>query len=199
MDHSKYREYSLDELYEALDSVDDENYPAQRKLIELRIEELEGVDSHSELRGIGGWLVLVAIGVLIAPFRMIFSVAPVYSDIFESGTWEAITSPTSEYYNLALATFISAEIIINIILLCISIFLIYLLFTKKPSFPKFFIGITIFSLVFILVDAWVATLLIPNIPMFDPDTINEVARASIGVFIWVPYMLMSKRVKETFK
>ena len=34
--------------------------------------------------------------------------------------------------------------------------------------------------------------------MFDPDTTKEFVRTLIGALIWIPYMLMSQRVKETF-
>jgi len=38
----------------------------------------------------------------------------------------------------------------------------------------------------------------PSEPMFDPETIKEFARSLVACVIWVPYMLISKRVKATF-
>ena len=54
------------------------------------------------------------------------------------------------------------------------------------------------SLVFIPADAWLVSIVLPQEPMFDPDTTKEFVRTLIGALIWIPYMLMSQRVKETF-
>ena len=42
MNHEKYLEYSVEELYEALDTVDLVQFPEQMERIESRINELEG-------------------------------------------------------------------------------------------------------------------------------------------------------------
>lgn len=43
MDHRNFKEYSLDELYAALDSADEVAYPGQRAAIEDRIASLESL------------------------------------------------------------------------------------------------------------------------------------------------------------
>ena len=79
-----------------------------------------------------------------------------------------------------------------------SVYLIYLYFSKHYLFPKVYIAIVAISLVFIPLDALLATFVLPDEPMFDPDTTKDFARALISALIWVPYMLISKRVKATF-
>jgi hypothetical protein len=74
----------------------------------------------------------------------------------------------------------------------------YKFFTKSSNFPKWYIGIAVFSLVFIVADAFAIKLILPNESVFDPDTIKELMRSVIMVVVWVPYMLVSKRVKATF-
>ena len=69
---------------------------------------------------------------------------------------------------------------------------------KSRDFPKWYIGIAVFSLVYIVADAFAIKLVLPNEPIFDPDTIKELLRSVIMVVVWVPYMLVSKRVKATF-
>ena len=53
---------------------------------------------NNELKGLGGWLVLVGIGVVISPIRLLVTLVPTYKPIFEGGTWEAITTVGSEAY-----------------------------------------------------------------------------------------------------
>ena len=74
----------------------------------------------------------------------------------------------------------------------------YKFIAKSRDFPKWYIGIAVFSLVFIVADAFAIKLVLPSEPVFDPDTIKELMRSVIMVTIWVPYMLVSKRVKATF-
>ena len=90
------------------------------------------------------------------------------------------------------------EIIINAGVFIMWVYAAYLFFSKKKEFPKIFIGLAVFSLVFILVDALSIKIVMPNEPIFDPDTIKEVMRGLIMVVIWVPYMMRSKRVQATF-
>ncbi len=42
----------------------------------------EGKMRNSELKGISGWLLLVAIGLVVTPIRLYFSTFPTYNDIF---------------------------------------------------------------------------------------------------------------------
>ena len=74
----------------------------------------------------------------------------------------------------------------------------YLFFSKMKSFPKIFIAVTIFNFTFVVADAFVGKAIFPDEPVFDPDTTKEVARALGMIIVWVPYMLLSERVKRTF-
>ena len=90
------------------------------------------------------------------------------------------------------------EIVFNAIMVIACIYLIYLYFSKHYLFPKVFIALMVVSLVFIPLDAWLVTFILPDEPMFDPDTTKEFGRTVIASLIWIPYMLVSKRVRATF-
>jgi len=150
-----------------------------------------------ELQGIGGWLILVAIGVVIAPIRLLVLYIPIYVPIFTDGTWELLTSVESEFYNPLWAPLLISEMLVNVVLVSVSIYMIYLFFTKHYRFPMVYIGLMLFSIVFIFIDAWAVSAVL-DAPMFYSETVAELARSSIGAAIWVPYMLVSKRVDVTF-
>lgn len=153
---------------------------------------------EKNLEGIGGWLILVAIGIVITPIRIIILVMTIYPEIFSTGTWEALTTQGSEVYSPLWAPILIGEILINSGLLLVWLYMAYLFFSKKKTFPKLYIGIAVFSLIFILADAFAVKLVLPSEPVFDPDSVKELMRSLIMVVIWVPYMLVSKRVKATF-
>jgi hypothetical protein len=154
--------------------------------------------NQDELRGIRGWLILVAIGVLVNPIRLLATYFPIYARLFTDGSWQALTTVGSEAYNPLWSPLLMGEIIFNSGMVAVSAYLIYLFFSKHYLFPRFYIGIVAVSLVFIPLDAWLVSLVLPNEPMFDLGTAKEFAKTLFGGLIWVPYMLISKRVKATF-
>jgi len=156
------------------------------------------MSNNDELKGLSGWLILVGLGVILSPIRLLFTYVPMYKPIFEDGTWEALTTVGSQAYNVLWAPILIGEMALNFIIVAASIYLIYLYFSKHYLFPKLYIGIVAISIVFIPLDAWVVTKVLPSEPMFDPETTKEFIRTLIVGLIWIPYMLISKRVKATF-
>lgn len=156
------------------------------------------MSDDSQLKGLGGWLILVGFGVILAPVRMLVTYIPMYKQIFGDGVWEALTTVGSEAYHPLWAPLLIGEIAYNCIMISVSIYLIYLFFSKHYLFPKLYIAIVAVSLVFIPLDAWLVKKVLPTVPMFDPETTEAFVRTLIAGLIWVPYMLVSKRVKATF-
>ena len=160
-------------------------------------EHLKGI-GEEPLEGIGGWLWLVALGIVASPLRIIFLIFPLYSEIFKDGSWEILTSSGTEAYHPMWAPIILAEMTINAALVLTWIFVGFLFFLKKAIFPKFYIGTLLFTLVFIIIDAMAVKIIFPNDPIFDPDTTKELVRTLVACLIWIPYILISKRVQATF-
>lgn len=141
---------------------------------------------------------LVLVGLIATPIKIILLVMTTYPEIFSTGAWEALTNQESEAYSQLWAPIIIGELLINCGMILVWIYTGYKFFTKSRNFPKWYIAITVFSLVFIIADAFSLKLVLPSEPVFDPDTIKELSRSVIMAVIWVPYMLVSKRVKATF-
>src|SRR5690606_33588120 len=104
----------------------------------------------------------------------------------------------TEFYHPLWAPLLIGEALYNSLMVIASVYLIYLFFTRHYLFPKVYIAIVAVSLVFIPLDAWLGSFVIVDEPMFDPVTTKEFVRTLIGAVIWVPYMLVSERVKATF-
>ena len=147
---------------------------------------------------IGGWLILVALGIIVSPLRIIVQIFPIYFKSLSDGSWAVLTTPGTEVYNPLWAPILFGEMAINGGLVLAWVFIAFIFFSKKKIFPKWYIGILLYTLVFIIVDALAINLVLPNEPVFDPDTAKELGRSLIASLIWVPYMLISKRVKATF-
>jgi len=153
---------------------------------------------EKSMEGLGGWLIPVGIGIAISPLRIITMVAPIYSELFSTGSWEILTTPGSEAYNSLWAPILIGEILINAAFVLTWLYIAFLFFSKKAAFPKWYISILLCTLAFILMDAFSIKAVMPSEPVFDPDTIKTLSQTLISIIIWVPYMLVSKRVKATF-
>lgn len=156
------------------------------------------MSEEKNLEGLGGWLALVGLGIIISPLRIIGQIFPTYSEMFSNGGWAALTTPGTEVYNPLWAPILFGEMAINGGLVLVWGFIAFLFFSKKAVFPKWYIGILLFTLAFILIDALVIKAVLPNEPVFDAETTKELGRSLFVTLIWIPYMLVSKRVKATF-
>ena len=154
---------------------------------------------EQKLEGIGGWLILVLIGLVVSPIRIGMHAYQNFAPIFSDGTWEALTSPSSEAYHKLWAPLISFEIAGNIAIILLGLVTLYFFVTKSRHTPRVAIAWLLTGVVFVIGDFFLADL-IPLIAAqpTGADTIKEVARSLIGAAIWVPYFLVSKRVKATF-
>ncbi len=155
----------------------------------------------SELKGIGGWLILVAIGVTLSPFIAAGVDYAVYSQVFGEEMWNLLTDSNSLSYTPYYALTVSVELVINIIIDVYLFYLIYLFYKKKSGFPPLYIKLVFAIFAFTIIDIFVASLVFPDLTikdLFDPLTIRAIVQSVIAILILVPYMKKSVRVKNTF-
>lgn len=156
------------------------------------------MSDNAKLKGLGGWLILVGLGLIITPLRISITYGPMFYSVFTDGTFGILTTPGTEHYHWLWGPLLVFEAIFNSLMLLASVLLLYLFFTKHYLFPKVFIATIAISLIFIPFDAWLGSLILTDQPVFDPDTTKEFARTLFSAVVWVPYMLVSKRVEATF-
>jgi Protein of unknown function (DUF2569) len=153
----------------------------------------------NEPKGIGGWLLLPALGLIITPFRVGFQF---YRDLLPAlapETWNALTISSSAAYHPLWGPLIIFEVIGNLTLFIYAILLLWFFFNKSQRVPKLYI----IWLVLVAAIQIIDFLLANQIPAVasqpsDPESVKEVARSIVAAAIWIPYFLKSKRVKNTF-
>ncbi len=154
---------------------------------------------NGHLQGLGGWLILVIIGLIITPIRLSLFLQSDYFPMFTDGTWQALTTAASPSYHALWGPLIVFEIIGNLAIITLSLVTLYFMFRKSKRTPA--VAITWISVGFIVViaDFFLADLIpaIANMPT-DFEVVKELIRSSFAVVIWIPYFLFSKRVKATF-
>ena len=146
-------------------------------------------------RGIGGWLLLPVIGLFLFPFYAAYSLATDYWPIFGLGMWSSLTTPGSEAYHPLWAPTLIYGIAANVALVAFDLVLVFLLFQKAPRFPRAFVVFALLNFAFVSSIALIVWLIVGG----AEAAVKEVARSALLVAVWVPYMLVSKRVRNTFK
>ena len=151
----------------------------------------------SRLEGLGGWLVLVAIGLFSRPLFSLASLVNDYARFFDARVTETLTDAASADHAPGFGALICAEISALILFFIASIWLLVLFFQKRRLFPKVFNILMISALVWGVLDIVWADVVFPN-ATDDGSSMKELIRTFIGCLIWIPYMLTSRRVEVTF-
>jgi hypothetical protein len=153
------------------------------------LSQSSGIPTFStgnDLEGIGGWLILVALGLAVSPFILINGIVKdlhvLYGAQFQTGLARLP----------GLASLILFEAVSNSIFLFGLIALNVLFYRKKKAFPGWMIAYLSINCAVILIDHFVAMHYAPNTQMFS------IVRTIIGAGVWIPYYLVSERVKITF-
>jgi hypothetical protein len=138
------------------------------------------------LTGIGGWLILQAIGLALGPFFVLFALARDCRLLFgTSGQMVFAKLPGLEAVLLY-------EAITNVFFFSTLIALNILFYKKKKAFPTFISIFFVARFVLLLADHIMAA-------RFNPNAMpTDVIQAFVVCVIWIPYFLRSRRVELTF-
>lgn len=154
--------------------------------------------SETEPSGIGGWLILPALAMVISPFKIAYDFYQSFFPILKPSLWFGLLSTKSTIYNPALALLLSWEIIVNIIWFALTIWLAFLFFKKQKQLPKLYAAWLGLSCILQIADIFFGSF-VPGVAEHqDGSVYKELAKSAIATAIWGPYFLTSKRVKNTF-
>ncbi|PAB61334.1 DUF2569 domain-containing protein [Anaeromicrobium sediminis] len=159
------------------------------------IEEDPG--KKKEPLAIGGWLVLPSIGVITNPFRTVYGTYSMFMNIFQSGQWDQIASSNSAFYDQSLKNILVFELVSNVLMIILSIFLLYLFIRKSKHFPKSWIAFVSINALILTVDLVLCRKFVTNAPGAG-DLFMTLARSLFALVVWGTYLMKSKRVKNTF-
>lgn len=151
-------------------------------------------DYKISYEGFGGWLVLPMIGIFLTPLRALIEVST--GGFFNYVQWEILTNPAAANYNPKLGAIVLFEYLYTLALLAYSIFVLILMLLRRTSFPLFVSIMYGSSVLFILIDSLL--LYSMDLPTAFGKSPFTVFGSMIAVMIWIPYVVLSERVKGTF-
>jgi transglutaminase-like putative cysteine protease len=146
--------------------------------------------------GIGGWLVLLGIGVIFNPLMTIYALMS--NGYFNAIQWQILTDSQYVAYNPLLGGLVIFELMANIASLGFSILLVILFFQRRSSVPRLMSAFFAFHVGFIFIDlAWGFSIDVYNRGNVS-TSVSELVKLLIRAGIWIPYLFLSDRSKGTF-
>ncbi len=151
----------------------------------------------STLQGLGGWLVVVFISLVVSSSRSFMTIAEILPN-YQTDTWLNVTSSTSEAYHPMWAPIMAFELVANIGLVVWLGLTFVLFFKRRSSLPRNIIALWFYSIFILTVDLFLA-LCIPAIaPKVTTKDWGDLVKISVAYAAWSLYFLKSKRVRQTF-
>lgn len=148
--------------------------------------------------GLGGWLVLVQIGLYFSLISFLVQLFQYSLPAVAPETWNMITSKNSEFYHPLWRPLLIFEITYNILFLLFIVYILVNFYRKKSIVPRLMIIIYSVTVLIGIID----TVILNQIPMAaeleDGSSYREIFKSLVTCAIWIPYFLKSYRVKNTF-
>jgi hypothetical protein len=153
-------------------------------------------ESLRPITGLRGWLILPAIGLFVSPIR-VSSFLLTHSTFYDLEAWHLLTNPSSTVYHSYWAPILIFEFLVNLTIITFDLFLLVLFFRKRRVFPRLYIIFLAFVAITTTLDNLLGLYVSSDKSMsnFFDQTLMQ---SYIASAIWIPYMLVSKRVKATF-
>ena len=150
------------------------------------------LDADKHLEGLSGWLILVGLGLVLSPFIILRGVIATNYPLLMNAKYQPFLESHPALHGLILF-----EIASNLCFVAVDCALLYLFFKKKRSFPTYMILYMAFHVLVLFGDMAAAHMILPAAKI-SIQTTTSIFRAAASAAIWIPYFLVSRRVKVTF-
>ncbi len=164
----------------------------------IRLSLPPGTELADEPRGIGGWLILPAIGIVLSPIALTIGIVRDILPAFGADVWPLLTTPGNPIYHPLWKPLIIFELVADLILVAASIYILVLFFGKKRRLPRTMIAWLVAMVAVQVIDMLLAMQIPAAADSTEPSDYRDLVRAVIACAIWAPYFAMSRRVKNTF-
>lgn len=150
--------------------------------------------TEGEPKGIAGWLILPVLGLCLSPILQLWVL------------WDDLSTLGGlEHLQLQRSVFLVVETAVILFLyVAAPMYLMTQLFQKKARFPRLYQLLLAANLGWAILHAALAFVLFREVyplgaaELFESEPIRAIARGAVLAAIWIPYMSVSVRVRNTF-
>ena len=148
---------------------------------------------------IGGWLLLIGLGLIISPFKILYDEfkSPEY---YNSNVWNALIPAHGSTKGIIFGAIMAIEQIFSVLVFVFTLLALVLYFKRRTIFPRLAVILYVSVFFYTLLDFLFVNGMDPSLFTEEEKSVfyKNIGRNFILVAIWVPYLIFSKRVKQTF-
>jgi rubrerythrin len=165
---------------------------------EYNVQIKEDTAKPTVYKGIRGWLIFPAIGLIYSLIRLPWGTATALFPLSKQSVWDQITTPGLPTYHPMFGPMLIGELVINFALIILTIITAIYFFRKMHQAPRFMIILLLSSAGILIIDSILVNASGINVYMTENSNSNEIIRIIPVAIIWTLYFLRSRRVKATF-
>lgn len=163
----------------------------------MESNEKEKYPTPFGVSGLGGWLVLIQIGMYITIWQTIDSLSK-GMQLINSENWKLLITETSVRYHALWEPLVSFKLLYSFLYLLFIAIILILFYQKKAILPRLMIILFSVATVYSFIEL-ILTYQIPSVQQSENNImIREFIRSLAFCAIWIPYFLKSERVENTF-
>ncbi|MNB78759.1 hypothetical protein D3C75_254670 [compost metagenome] len=150
--------------------------------------------------GFGGWLILFALGMIRQLYLHITSVYNNYITL-RMADFQLLVDSSNDYYSPLWLPTVYFETIIEALIAVFIIIMVFMCIKHRKQFKYLAIAVIIISAVFTYLDLALVLRITNGFAdeVFQGTNIYEgVLKSTLYAVVWLPYFLLSKRVKNTY-
>jgi len=156
----------------------------------------------AEPEGIGGWLVLPLIGLVLAPLSLLYNLFINLLPGFRGDLWLALTTPGSGFYSPYWPHYLVVSSVLDVALSVCSVLFLVAFLQRRREVPLL---MTLFYLAGIALGVFEFLSLryfAGHVPLAQTTLaqggLSQLVRSAVPALIWIPYFRSSVRVRNTF-
>lgn len=149
-------------------------------------------------RALGGWLIVLGPLLVLSLYQGITSLLSTFPPILTYEAERSLQNSGNAEMIPSLSRVLIFEFVGSSLITLGMLILIVLFLAHSRFFPAILIVVAIIRLAFPIVDEWLLARVDPEYNLFGPVFAANLVKGASGSIIWVPYVLWSQRVKETF-
>lgn len=142
--------------------------------------------ADKKLTGLGGWLILVGIDLGLSPLGILFALSTDLMFVLSG------QSPVPLSARPAMSGLFAFDAFTNVLFLAGFVALNVMFYGKKKAFPGWMIGLLV---VRFIVAAGIHQMVLNYVPTYP---VTAAFGSFVSAAVWIPYFLLSQRVKQTF-